>query len=288
MSVSFILTLKTTDDGFYAKNMQRANLLLTSLVKFCTFPVTLVVCVPEAELSAAKAAITSQGNITVSFIGDEDALPGITTSPARPWFKAQILKMALVANATTDYVLALDPDIVAVRSFAQTDLVSVDGIYNNRLIDKQARLVIYNNAIGILDKGLAGISPYPTKPVDYPYKSQIDYKLKTMHTSPAMYSVSVMKSLIQALSAQSVGLVPLAEARGFTIETLYTTFAQLNNAFNTADSDLLGTHYNSGGLTDNSNMWFDPESGIFSFISSRLRVSAWKAKSLWQAAVGND
>jgi hypothetical protein len=287
MSISLFLPLKTTDDSTYAQNLQRAQLLLVSLVKFCTFATTLTICTPADQQAAAQAVLASSGNVTVAFVNDEAIVPGITASTAKSWFKAQILKMAFVAQATTDYVLVLDPDVVATKNFAETDLVTALGIYNNKLVRKQSHLVIYNNAVGLLLAGLQGISPLGTKPAKQPYLSQVNTKLLTMYLTPAIYKVTTMQALIAALAAKQVTLLPLALTGGWTIESLYTTYAQLNSLFMIQDADLVGTHYNVDGSTDNSNLFFDPSTGIFSFISSRLGITANQASFIWRVSVGD-
>jgi hypothetical protein len=287
MSISFALFLKTMNDKTYAQNLTRAQLLLTSLVTFCTFPVNLVIVVPSSEQAAAAAVLTSSGNITVSFMNDETLIPNTRYIKTTSWFKAQILKIAYVAQATTDYVLVLDPDVVALRSFAETDLVSSAGIYNNHLIGKRSTVVVYSNALAILAGDLTNVVPPGTAFAKQPYAKQINTKLKSIQLTPAIYQVSEMVLLIAALTAKNITLPQLALTGGFTIESLYSTFTQLNNSFNTTDNDLVGSHFHTMGTTDNSNLWFDPTTGIFGLISSRLNVPANQVISIWRNSVGD-
>ena len=141
-SLAAILPLKVTG-RHYGENLTRLDVLLSSLLHHAAPGLLdeLVVVTPQAEVQVAEEYAANWPELPLRVVGEAGYFEafGRFTRPwqVRPWQRQQIVKLNAPALTDAEYVLTLDPDVLAVRPMTRHSLLPG----GRALLQKEARSV---------------------------------------------------------------------------------------------------------------------------------------------------
>ena len=141
-SLAAVLPLKVTG-AHYGQNLARLDLLLSSLLSFGE-PGLLddfVIVAPSEEVPLARAYAANWPELPLRVLDEETHFPAFARYQRpwqrRPWQRQQVIKLNSPALTDADYVLTLDPDVLAVRPLTRAALFP-DG---RALLEYEARSI---------------------------------------------------------------------------------------------------------------------------------------------------
>jgi uncharacterized protein DUF6492 len=127
-SLAAILPLKVTG-RHYGENLARLDVLLSSLLQHATPELLdeLVVVTPQAEVQVVEEYAAGWPELALRVVGEAEHFEafGRFTRPwqMRPWQRQQVIKLNAPALTDADYVLTLDPDVLALRPVTRCSLL---------------------------------------------------------------------------------------------------------------------------------------------------------------------
>jgi hypothetical protein len=127
-SLAAVLPLKVTG-RHYGENLARLDVLLSSLLHYGAPELLdeLVIVTPEAEVQVAEEYAAGWPELPLRVVGEAEHFEafGRFTRPwqVRPWQRQQVIKLNAPALTDADYVLILDPDVLALRPVTQCSLL---------------------------------------------------------------------------------------------------------------------------------------------------------------------
>jgi Family of unknown function (DUF6492) len=141
-SLAAILPLKVTG-RHYGENLARLDVLFSSLLHHAAPGLLdeLVIVTPQAEVRVAEEYAANWAELPLRVVGEAGHFEafGRFTRPwqVRPWQRQQIVKLNAPALTDAEYVLTLDPDVLAVRPMTRRSLLPG----GRALLQKEARSV---------------------------------------------------------------------------------------------------------------------------------------------------
>ena len=197
------LPLSVVGGRDYKNNLWRTNLLIKSLHKFFTSPLTILVVVPNNELAPIREALVPTPKISLQFIDQEEILPGITTAPGIGWYKQQMLSLQIPLVYPETNLLKLDPDLILVDAIDHADFF-FDGKTANDIWHVQANphVTPYVNSSKLLDLEIPNLSP-------------------GLRWTPFIFDPKLCEALQQQLKKQNLTLLDLWNKSPWTETLLY-------------------------------------------------------------------
>jgi hypothetical protein len=141
-TLAAVLPLKVSG-RHYAENLERLDLLFSSLVHFADPELLdeLIVVARSDEASVVERHLAHWPDLPLRIAWEEDHFPAFRRYTrawqVRPWQRQQIIKLNAPALTSAAYVLTLDPDVVARRPLRQELLVPG----GRALLEPEARAV---------------------------------------------------------------------------------------------------------------------------------------------------
>jgi hypothetical protein len=127
-SLAAILPLKVTG-RHYGANLARLDVLFSSLLQHAEPDLLdeLVIVTPQTEVGLAESYAANWPELPLRVVGEAEHFGafGRYTRPwqVRPWQRQQVIKLNAPALTNSDYVLTLDPDVLAVRPMTRLSLI---------------------------------------------------------------------------------------------------------------------------------------------------------------------
>lgn len=127
-SLAAILPLKVTG-RHYGANLARLDVLFSSLLSYSGPELLdeIVVVTPPGEVGLAESYAANWPELPLRVVGEGEHFEafGRFTRPwqIRPWQRQQVVKLNAPALTDAEYVLTLDPDVLAVRPITRSSLI---------------------------------------------------------------------------------------------------------------------------------------------------------------------
>lgn len=127
-SLAAVLPLKVTG-RHYGQNMARLDVLLSSLLHHGTPHLfdSLIVVTPHAEVGIAREYAACWPELPVTVVDEAEHFEAFSRFSRpwqiRPWQRQQMIKLNAPALTQADFVLTLDPDVVARRPVSRRTLL---------------------------------------------------------------------------------------------------------------------------------------------------------------------
>lgn len=141
-SLAAILPLKVTG-RHYGENLSRLDVLLSSLMHYANEDVfdDFVIVTPAAEFKLAEEYLRSWPELPIRVVNEAEPFEEFSryTRPwqVRPWQRQQIIKLNAPSLTDADFVLTLDPDVIALQHFTKLSLLPG----GHALLQPQARAI---------------------------------------------------------------------------------------------------------------------------------------------------
>lgn len=253
-SIDGLIPLKITG-RHYGDNLARLDLLFSSLEHFVADGLLgeLIVVARDDEIELIEQHLRNWHSLPLRLVTEGPLLPEFQrfTKPwqLRPWQRQQIIKLAAPAITSADFVLVLDPDVLAVKPITETALFA-----NGRaLLEPEARSVHRQWWLDSAD--LLGVSPGLDRP--------------GMNVTPALLSTAILAEVHRRLEAAGHRRwveVLLTAYCDWTEYTLYLLTAE------------------ASGLLDRHHLWADAaEAPAHLHVDPQLSI--WSAEAVTAEAI---
>jgi uncharacterized protein DUF6492 len=137
------------------KDLERAKLLVRSLVYHAHDLATLWVITPPADVRIAQERLgPAVAPVRMRVLPETDVVPELRVFRLRGWEAQQLIKLAMADRVESDFYLTLDADVICTRRVALDRLIH-DGRAPMHVIDEDVRPAWYAWAADVL--GLAPI-----------------------------------------------------------------------------------------------------------------------------------
>ena len=213
-SLAALLPLKVSG-RHYGDNLARLDLLFSSLVRFAAPGLLdeLVVVVRADEAELIRRHLAQWPDLPLRVVVEDDHFPAFRrfTRPwqVRPWQRQQVIKLNAPSLTGADFVLTLDPDVMAVKPLRR-DLLVVGG---RALLEPEARSVHHRWWLDSAD--LLDVDP--------------DLERPGVNVTPALLSTAVLRELhrrIETVGGRPWMDVLLTSYCDWTEYTLYLLAAE--------------------------------------------------------------
>jgi Family of unknown function (DUF6492) len=259
-----------------SQNAELTGLLVESLNHFLQFDMSLTIMAPQPEISTIAAALPSPGKVRVEFLPQEEIFPGLMTMDCTGWWmgahngpgwrRQQLWKLWAVSKAD-DFVLVLDPDMIASAPITEESLVK-DGQANTTWMPK------YRNGKWFF--GSCELLRY----------RNFDQKRKSVSWLPAVMHPEIVRGLFDRLEAteEAKSLTRLMHfPREWTEVGLYSLYAEASGLLDKYHARRSDTRLVGFAATHPKDLPFKPGGGLFSICQSRLMVPAETVRSAYEA-----
>jgi uncharacterized protein DUF6492 len=184
-SISGLLPLKISG-RHYGENLERLDLLFSSVVHFAPGLVSELLVVARADEAAEiERYLAGWPELPVRLVVEDDHFPAFRrfSRPwqVRPWQRQQVIKLNAPAMTEADFVLTLDPDVLALKAIS-TDMLAPGG---RALLEPEPRQVHprwWRDSADLLD-----VEP--------------GLERRGMNVTPALLSTAVLRELQDRLEA---------------------------------------------------------------------------------------